>query len=53
MTYSESAKGVTITRARAIKELRDHGCDTSSDFLAEMGDHDTYDAHAVLVWLGY
>lgn len=55
-TYSESAKGVTITKARALKELRDHGVTDSasvSDFLTDMGDHETYQAHAVLVWLGY
>lgn len=56
MTYSQSAKGVTISRARALKELRDHGLCCPSDFAqfdADMGVSETYQAHHVLHWLGY
>ena len=31
----------------------DPRADELGDFYADMGDHETYDAHAVLVWLGY
>ena len=56
MTYSESARGVTITHARAIQELRSHGvtdADDIADFHAMCGNHATYNARAVLTWLGY
>lgn len=56
MTYSESAEGVTISRRRALQELRTHGCDDAESidlFLAECGSHDTYNAGDVLRWLGY
>ena len=52
MTYYESAEGMTISAARAMREVRAHGCD-ADDFLAEMGRHATYSAQAVLDWLGY
>ena len=55
MTYSESAKGVTITRKRAIVELQRHGVPASEwpIFYREMGCARTYSASDVLVWLGY
>lgn len=56
LTYSQSAKGVTITHARALTELRTHGltdAEDIADFHASLGEHPTYNAHAVLVWLGY
>ena len=55
MTYSESAKGVTITRKRAIVELKRHGVPASEwpDFYRELGYARTYTASAVLAWLGY
>jgi hypothetical protein len=56
MTYSDSAKGVTITKARALQELAHHGLTHPSDvaqFLADMGDAATYAAHKVMRWLGY
>ncbi|CAB4121825.1 hypothetical protein UFOVP16_11 [uncultured Caudovirales phage] len=56
MTYSESAKGITISRARAVQELRDHGISAQVDFDEfdlEMGIHATYRADKVLRWLGY
>lgn len=56
MTYSESAKGLTITAARAKQELAKHGSTEAHDwaaFLEDMGDKPTYKASAVLEWLGY
>lgn len=53
MTYSESAQGVTITKARALLELRRHGVIEIADFFADCGERDTYDAGEVLAWLGY
>jgi hypothetical protein len=56
MTYSESAQGVVISKARALQKLARHGVgDTESValFLAECGDRDTYLASDVLAWLGY
>tara|TARA_R110000868_G_scaffold143171_1_gene360965 strand:+ start:1681 stop:1893 length:213 start_codon:yes stop_codon:yes gene_type:complete len=56
MTYSDSAKGVTITRARALRELEAHGLTSPADvaqFFADMGYAATYAAHKVLRWLGY
>lgn len=52
MTYYESAEGETITKDRALTEVRRHGA-SEAEFLAEMGDTHSYDAQAVLVWLGY
>ena len=56
MTYSESAQGVTITKARAFVELKRHGVDnaeTRADMMAELGDRAEYDAGEVLAFLGY
>ena len=53
MTYFESAQGITITHKRAMKELRDHGVTDLKEFYGDLGHHETYDAQAVLVWLGY
>jgi len=55
MTYSESAEGITITRKRAIVELKRHGVPASEwpMFYREMGRHDYYNASDVLAWLGY
>jgi hypothetical protein len=63
-TYSDSAKGVTITIERAYREINAHGGDSSDheDFLESCYagelpsfDHDTLtvDAGDVLAWLGY
>lgn len=51
-SYYESAEGEVITRKRAIREVENHGCDVA-EFLADCGDHETYDAQTVLRWLGY
>jgi hypothetical protein len=51
-TYYQSADGITISRERALKEIRDHGC-KPADFFAEVGDKAEYSAQGVLDWLGY
>lgn len=55
MTYSESAAGITITRKRAIVELKRHGVPASEWplFYREMGYAPEYNASDVLAWLGY
>lgn len=58
MTYYESAEGITITKARArhevVKDLNEHVHEEYwGRFLADMGDHETYDAQAVLDWMGF
>jgi len=56
MTYYESAEGVTITHARALKELKEHGMlnDYSLEgFYEECGKLEHYEAQTVLQWLGY
>ena len=53
MSYFDSAEGITITRARALKELERHGVREFSEFFRELGDLETYDAVTVLFWLGY
>lgn len=50
--YFDSAEGETITLARAIRECRSHGADPE-EMISELGEHPTYDAQTVLVWLGY
>jgi hypothetical protein len=52
MTYYESAKGITVMKARAYKEVKDHGCDWQ-EFVKDMGDKEAYKAQEVLQWLGY
>jgi len=52
MYYYESAEGLLITRQRAIKECEKHGA-SADEMFAELGDHEQYDAQAVLAWLGY
>ena len=54
MAYFESAEDTTITKDRALLELKRHGVESETDqFLAEMGNKATYDAQDVLMWLGY
>ena len=53
MTYSESAKGLQITKQRAIQELKAHGVIDVQEFFDDEGERDTYDAFTVLSWLGY
>ena len=51
-TYYDSAKGTTISQARALQEIEAHGA-MVEDFIAAMGCQNAYDAQAVLRWLGY
>jgi hypothetical protein len=51
--YYESAEGFTITRNRALKELRDHCCEDIEQFFRDLGNREEYDAQKVLQWLGY
>jgi len=51
-TYFESARGVTISRERALEEIRSHGCSVE-DFDSENRVRKVYSAQAVLSWLGY
>ena len=54
MDYFESAQGVTISRARAIDEIkRHHAFEDIEDFFEEYGFVNEYDAQDVLNWLGY
>jgi len=52
-TYYDSAQFKTITKARAIQELKNHGVVDIQEFFDDMGEHSTYSAQAVLEWLGY
>jgi hypothetical protein len=52
MNYYESAEGQTITKARAIKEVMNHGC-VVVEFFEDCGELEEYDAQEVLNWLGY
>ena len=56
MNYFDSAKGVKISRSRALIELGQHGISNPSDvdqFYSDLGFKSHYSAHAVLRWLGY
>lgn len=59
ITYDEIASGaeeVTITRERALSELRKHGVtsrDEIADFYTACGYRSEYRASVVLRWLGY
>ena len=55
LTYFDSAEGTTISRERALVELKKHNIpeDQIAVFYEENGNHETYDAQAVLIWLGY
>ena len=56
MSYYDSAEGVTIDQARAYHEIvvnHEMGEEVWEEFLDDMGEHDEYDAQAVLAWLGH
>ena len=55
MTYAESAADIQISKKRAIQELKKHGIDSTGrvEFFQDLGDHSTYAAEDVLIWLGY
>ena len=52
MNYYESAEGMTISKARAKKEIAKHGS-SWDEFIADNGELEEYDAQDVLAWLGY
>lgn len=52
MTYYESAKGIWISKERAIVEIRKHG-NCEREFFKDCGERDRYRAQDVLGWLGY
>ena len=52
MDYYESAEGITISKERAKKEVEKHSS-SWLDFVQDMGENETYEAQAVLAWLGY
>ena len=51
--YYNSAEDLTITRERALQELRDHNCEDFQEFFDDLGDREEYNAQSVLIWLGY
>lgn len=51
--YYESAKGITISKKRALLELRRHSIFDYTEFFEELGVREYYSARAVLGWLGY
>jgi hypothetical protein len=54
MDYFNSAKGVTITHDRALREIAKHGALADlQEFYREHGKRETYKATDVLAWLGY
>ncbi|MCE9984076.1 hypothetical protein LZ656_17030 [Leclercia adecarboxylata] len=55
LTYFDSAEGITISRERALTELKKHNIpdDEIALFYEDNGSCETYDAQAVLSWLGY
>jgi hypothetical protein len=54
MDYYQSAHDMEISRARALREIYNHGAvDDLEEFYAEYGFHDNYMAQDVLDWLGY
>ena len=56
MTYYESAKGLYISKKRALLELKNHGIKSQFDideFIEDLGNKERYSAQAVLRWLGY
>lgn len=61
-TYFESAEDITISRKRALQELKKHCLFTGSlsqakaqiaEFNESCGLRKEYDAQSVLLWLGY
>lgn len=50
----DDAAAATITRAQAKAEIVKHEVDGGwAEFVAEVGDRDTYQGSEVLDWLGY
>lgn len=51
MTYLEACDAL-VSREEARREVTKHGVEFS-EFLAEVGDRETYTGEEVLGWLGY
>ena len=52
MDYYESAEGIIISTERAKNEVEKH-CACCDEFVQDMGLRNSYEAQAVLAWLGY
>lgn len=52
MDYYESAEGITISKERAKYEIEKH-CSRWQEFTEDCGEYRSYDAQAVLAWIGY
>lgn len=53
MTYEEAfEENPTISRAVAERECNEHSADVA-EMVAELGDHQEYQARDLLRWLGY
>ena len=50
--YYESAEGIIISPERAKKEVEKHSA-SWEEFVQDMGLRNSYEAQAVLIWLGY
>ena len=51
MNYDDAIEA-TVTRAQAFAELRMHYAEPA-EFIADVGDQETYTGAQVLDWLGY
>ena len=49
MNYYDSAEDLTITRDRALQELRNHNCEDFEEFFEDLGDKQEYHAQSVLI----
>lgn len=53
MTYEEAVEeNPEISRAKVIQECGEHSA-SFAELTAALGDHQTYQARDVLIWLGY
>lgn len=52
-SYYDSAYDITISKARALQELENHGITCIQEFFDDVGDREEYPAQKVLDWLGY
>ena len=49
----QEGEPIVINQASAKRIISKHGCEGWDAFLADVGDHATYNAWTVLEWLGY
>jgi hypothetical protein len=50
--FESDDEEITVTREQMWRECARHGSDPR-ELVAELGDHDSYSAKAVLFWLGW